>query len=150
MVEKFNKNNINSLINLLFFLKENKNKDLYVTEDNCRYFIEDYPSLKKLLKNSSNIFISKEEEKVNGIILTWNSIGNNIKRQFIKIKAENEKIANKLVTVLFWNLKTKELYLKIKNSSPFLSLFKSKNFKFKGGRGEEILLIKELGEEVNV
>lgn len=126
------------LLGLTEFVKENKDTDFYVTENNSRVIIEDATSLKKLLKQSNSVRIIEERGDVLGIILLWKSIGN-VTRYYVKLNAINEDIADRLLTVLIWN-ERKELYTKIKKTSKFVKVFKNKGFDFLGDRGQEILL----------
>ena len=76
---------------------------------------------------------------MSGIAL-WKSIGNGIVRYYIKQNSLNEKIADKLITVLLWN-NNKDLYIKMKKSSKFYKVYRNKHFNFKGDRGTQTLLI---------
>jgi hypothetical protein len=94
--------------------------------------------LKKLLKLSSEVRIIEEHGDILGLILLWKSIGN-FPRYYVKISAIDERIADKLLTVLLWNT-NRELWIKIKKTSKFIKVFRNKGFEFQGDRGNEILL----------
>ena len=142
MVKKLTKRDEHTLFNLLYYLKNNYNEDFYLTEDNRRYYVNDYDLLKKLLKNTTEIYISDNGRDIEGIVLLWKSKGGDISRTYVKIHAKNEKIATKLMTVLLWN-NGNELYIKINKISPYLNLLKKSNFKWYHYRGSQVLLKRE-------
>ena len=128
-----------NFFSLLLFLKEHRNNDFYYTENNNRQFIDNEKDLKNLIKISKTIFVLEEKGEILGIILLWIADGNNIKRYFVKMNALNNKVANDLLSVLLWNC-DKELYVKLKKDSSLIDIYKRKGFKFKGNRGNELLL----------
>lgn len=136
MVEQYKSKNFS---NLLRFVKEFKNEDFYITDNNERKIICDEKTLKKFLKEIRSVYIIEELGDIKGIIGIWKSIGN-IERFYIKLNAIDEKIADLLLTVLLWNNR-KYLHVKIKKDSVFLKVFKNKEFEFRGDRGREVLLI---------
>lgn len=136
MIKYFNKKK--HLVNVVDFIQNNKDEDFYVTEDNKRYLVNNIFTLNKLLKNSSVVLISKEIE-VEGILVLWKAIANDVVRYYVKLNAINESVANKLITCLIWNTK-KNLYIKINKQSIFLNIFKMKGFRFLHDRGSQILL----------
>ena len=130
------------LLDLVYFLKNNHSTDFYITENNIRKYPSSKKEIKRLLKISKYGYFSEEKDETNGIILVWESIGNNIKRYYVKINAPDKKIANNLLIVLLWNC-NKQLYVKLKNTSKLVNIFKDKKFNFCGIRGskaDEILL----------
>lgn len=144
MINRYNKK---QFVSLLDFIKKNRNDDFYYTDNNVRYVIKDELSLNTLLKSSNQIFTCEQDE-VEGVILLWNSEGNNVKRNYIKITAISPKVAEQLITVLLWNCK-QDLYIKINKESPFIPVFKSKGFVFFHFRGRELLLKKRNFSNVN-
>jgi len=140
MIKLYKKENF---IELLDYITSNRNTDFYITQDNKRKYINNSDDLKKLIKNSSTIYLSIEEGKILGIILVWVSLGNNLKRRYIKINALNEDVVRGLLTVLLWNYDN-EYYVKIKKDSKNIKVFKEKGFIFRGNRGSEILLVKKI------
>ena len=124
------------------FLNENNNYDFYLTKDNSRLYIRDIKSLKMLLRESIDAYIQKEKGNITGLILLWRSSGGGKSRFFVKLVANDSKVSRDLLTVLLWNT-AMELYVKIRKDSKFLQVFKSKGFKFKGGRGVQILLYRK-------
>ena len=115
---------------------------LTVTIVNNRYYITDVSSLKRFFKNSENIYVTEDEEGYSGIVLVWKSFGGNQKRYYVKLNAKTPDIARNLLTALVWN-DDREMFVKVRKNSKFLSVFKSKGFRFKGGRGIQILLRKK-------
>lgn len=122
------------------FLKHNVHPDFYLTENDSRVLITEYSYFKRLIKQSHFIFVSKELNEVNGIIMLWKGLGGGKKRSYVKINAVDGNITRKLITVLLWH-SNKNLHLKMGKYSPYLRLFREKNFSFVGGRGRELLLV---------
>lgn len=139
MIKSLTKRTDKALSDLLIYLKNNKDEDFYLTENNQRYYINDYYSLKKLLRNTTQLYISDTNKEVDGTILLWKSKGGNVSRTYVKINSLNKEIANKLITVLLWN-HGQELFIKLRKDSPFLELFKRHNFEWFHNRGSQILL----------
>lgn len=140
MILKYNKK---YLPNLTLFIIENSNNDFYITYENKRYTINDFFTLKELIKNSDFIFISEDNE-INGIISIWTANGGDKKRKYIKINA-NRNIANKLLTFLLWNI-NEDLYIKINKNSNLIDILENKGFYFYHDRGQEILLRRNKSE----
>jgi hypothetical protein len=134
------KNKLSDYLNIWDFIKRNVHPDFYLTSDNKRVFITEGSTFKQLMKESNCIFYSKEKSDIDGVIMLWSGKGDTVKRNYIKINAKNNNIADRLLTILLWNT-GKDLYVKIKKYSPHLQVFKDKNFQFVGGRGKEMLLV---------
>ena len=126
------------LLSVLEFLRCNPSSDFYLTEQNTRIPIRNENSLKKLLKISKDVRILQEKGDIVGIILVWKSEGQ-VPRNYLKIHALNEDVADRLLTVTLWNTKY-DLWIKIRKMSKFLKVFQRKGFQFRGDRGQEILL----------
>lgn len=141
MIRKFTQTkNTTQLANFVYFLDCSDDLDFYFTENNSRFYIRDIPTLKKFLNQSCSIFYSSNESSdFDGIILVWKSTGGGIERYYVKLTAENPKIAEALVTNLLWNF-NKDLFIKIRKDNKFLNVFKKKGFSFIGGRGYQVLL----------
>jgi len=139
MIERFNNHNKLECSCIVDCINKHSNYDFYFTEDNSRIYISDEPSLKKLFKNTNNIFVLKERGEYKGIILVWKSIGGELTRYYVKLCCDTASTAEKLLTVLLWNI-NKELYIKLRKDSEYLEVFRKKGFKFKGGRGIQVLL----------
>lgn len=130
---KFGKKHAFELLGLL------DNSDLYYTKENNRVFVRDITSLRKLLRDSSHVYVRQEKGMYTGLILLWRSIGSGVKRHYVKVVAKNNKIAKDLLTVLLWNC-TLEIFTKVKKNDKLLNVFKEKGFRFVGSRGLQILL----------
>ena len=130
---KFGKKHAPQLLGLL------NNSDLYYTKENKRVFVRDIISLKKLLYDSSHVYVQQEKAIYTGLILLWRSVGSGVKRYYVKVVAKNNKIANDLLTVLLWNCGL-EVFTKVKKDDKLLNVFKRKGFRFAGSRGLQILL----------
>lgn len=139
MIEQFNVANRKEYGWLLEFLNENFDHDFYFTHQNSRIFVTDKKTLGIFLRECSHIYTIKEKGDYSGIIAVWKSLGGNKFRYYVKLNAKTPKIAKDLITVLLWNC-SKDLYFKIRKNSRFLNAIKKKGFKFKGGRGIQILL----------
>lgn len=139
MIVRYNDNKY--FLSLLSFVSEYKNNDFFYTKDNERKIIEDDDSLKAILKEAKLIYVDEVEDDINGIVLTWESLGGNIKRQYVKYLVKTPIILNNLLLHLTQN-SNEEFYVKIKKDTPYLLAFKNNGFVFKNGRGKEILLVK--------
>lgn len=129
-----------NLFNLWFYLKHKVHPDFYITEDNKRVLITEYSIFRRLLNQSHMILINKENNDINGVVMLWKGLGSDKKRSYIKINSLDESVARKLITVLLWNI-NENIYVKVKNYSPYIRLFKEKRFWFLGSRGKEFLLM---------
>ena len=139
MIERLTKFSVTECEWLTEFLNSNFNYDFYFTDNNSRIYANDKKSLKTFLKNSESVFVLKEKGDYKGIIMVWKSVGGGKTRHYVKVNAENNKIAKDLLTVLTWN-SSRDLFVKLRKDSPFLTAFKQKGFRFAGGRGIQILL----------
>ena len=137
MVIQYNKKYFDDMC---LFVKENYDEDFYITENNRRIIINNSYLLKGLLNSSNLVFISEENNIVNGILSVWASCGSDIKRKYIKLLA-NEYIADKLLTVLFWN-SNEDFYIKINKNSEMINVLRRKGFEFFHDRGNELLLVR--------
>jgi len=140
MVEQLHTLKTKKTLGLLDFFQENFSYDFYITENNNRIYITDYDSLRKLFKESTNIYCIKDRRNdFLGIILIWKSNNNGIERYYVKINAVDEKVASDLITVLLWNF-DEDLYVNLRKDSLFLYVFKDKGFRFEASRGFQVLL----------
>lgn len=140
MIVIFSKNKHFS--DLVGFLSENITNDFYITENNERIVIKDGDTLNLLLQSCTDIWIDENNGSVEGVIGVWEAKGGDKVRNYVKILCPDLNIASNLLKALVFNC-SKELYIKIKKDSPHLPIFKNYNFKFKNGRGKEILLYRE-------
>ncbi len=127
---------------IVLFLIETFDYDFYITHDNIRLYMTDIKNLKKFLRESVITYALKEGGDYQGVVGVWKSIGGGKTRYYIKLAAKNFNIARNLLTVLLWNFE-QDLYIKIRKDSKFVSAFKNKGFRFKGGRGCQILLYRK-------
>lgn len=110
-------------------------RDSYITKNNLRLFIKD--NLDILFKDITN-----------GDYIAYDTIGTAIvtgfsdkaKRKYLKVLAKNIKDAEKLIKIIFWNVKC-DLYMKIKKNNPLKDILMKHGFTFVGGRGKEMLLV---------
>lgn len=146
MIERINIRNRVECGWIVEFLNKTNNYDFYLTKNNSRVYITDAYTLSQLFKESVHVFAQKVKGDFVGLILLWRSTGGGKSRYFVKVVADTPQIAKDLLTVLLWNTR-QEMYVKIRKDSEFLSVFKFKGFKFKGGRGVQILLHKKTRPE---
>jgi len=137
------KTNFCSLLN---FIVNERDYDFYFTENNERFYVTDEKSLKRFIKVCRFIYVLEEKGEYQGIIMLWKSTGAGTDRYYLKMRAENDKVANGLITVLLWNTQ-KEVFAKIRKDSKFFSVLKQKGFRFLGGRGVQVLLSKKSNKE---
>ena len=140
MIKRFNPDNQKLHPYLLHFISNLRDSDFYLTDSNNRVYIEDFVSLKKLLKNSSYHFVLEENGDYSAFCLLWKSNGGDKIRYYLKIVAKDTKSANNLLRGFFWNINNIEIFAKINKRHKFLDVFKKYGFKFLGGRGRQILL----------
>ena len=117
-------------------------EDFYLTQDNTRIYIEDIVNLKKLFKNSRDLYVLKEKGDYAAFCLVWKSFGGDKVRHYLKLIAKDSNAASNLLRGFFWNVNL-ELFVKINKRHKFLDVFKKYRFKFLGGRGRQILLKKD-------
>jgi hypothetical protein len=124
-----------------------KYSDFYITKNNLRLMIKDnFDVLLDCLKKGDKIAFDEH-----GIVIVT-GYSDNAPRKYLKILVNDVKDAEPLLKVMFWNLKEKEVYIKLKNYNPLKDLLLSRpckrvngrliysGFEFVGGRGKEALL----------
>jgi len=115
-------------------------RDFYITRNNLRYYIKENISLLyKLLTQGDKIIF---DENSIAIITGWSDKS---PRKYLKLLAKDEKIADKLVKNINWNI-SEELYCKIKKKNPLRTILLKNKWKFAGDRGKELLLKRETVE----
>lgn len=126
--------------------------DFYLTKENLRLYIkENIHLLFDCLKQGDKIVYNEED----GIIIVT-GYSDKAPRKYLKILAKNDKSAERLLTVMLWNVE-ENLYIKLKRNNPLIKVlqslddYKENKFKFriKGYRGNEILLIKKSYKDFN-
>ena len=127
---------------LVQFFIENFDYDFYITESNVRLYMTDKSNIKKFFKQTATVLYKKERGDYKGVVGVWKSEGGGKTRHYIKLNADTFNTARDLLSVLLWNFE-KDLYIKIRKDSKFVSAFKNKGFRFKGGRGCQILLYRK-------
>lgn len=133
---KINKKEFDKVKSILQELKD-LYQDFYVTKDNLRIFLKDNPELiDNSLKNGDALAYCKD-----GIALIY-GLENKLYRTYIKIIAEDTKVAKNILHIIDWQI-NETIFAKIKKKNPILDILKSNGFKFAGSRGKEILLKKE-------
>lgn len=139
MIETFNISNRREANELLLFINETDSPDFYFTKDNTRTYIVNLASLKLLVKDSIHVLTLKEKGNYVGVIALWKGFGGGQNRYYVKMSALNDRVAENLLTALLW-ITGKDLYWKIRNDSSLVQVAKKKGFRFKAGRGLQILL----------
>lgn len=127
-----------------FILKDiiDEFRDFYMTKQNLRLFIKDNQHLLfEALNKGDKVAFSEEDGLV--FVTGWSD---KAERKYLKVLATNLESANKLLKVLLWNIKT-NLYIKIKKNNPILQVLQKNNFVFKGNRGKEILLVRNIYQD---
>ena len=111
--------------------------DFYLTKNNLRYYIkENLDLLYKLLRNGDKIIFNRTGM---AIIIGY---AEKSPRKYMKLLAKDDKVADKLVKNINWNI-TEELYCKIKKTNPLKNILLKNRWNFVGDRGKEILLKRE-------
>lgn len=116
-----------------------KNNNIYFTRNNKRIFIKNRADLYYLLKQSDLSFYYVEDGNVMGLIVLWKALGDNKKRYYIKINADNVESATSLISVLLWNIKREEVFIKLEKRSFLVPLLTARGFNFFHDRGREII-----------
>lgn len=137
MVEFFNKKKHYG--DLIEFISENFDGDFYIEKNDRRIFINNVYSLKQFISSYSNILICKDEGRISGVLGICSLKVLNGKRRYIKMNSFDRGSGDKLLSVLFWNTND-NYFIQLNKLSKFTNLLRSKQFKFFGGRGNEILL----------
>ena len=141
MIEPLTKKKLN-YGELVTFFTDNFDYDFYITCDNVRLYMTDKINIKKFIKQTTLILCKKERGNYKGLISVWKSNGGGKTRYYVKIAATNFNTAKDLLTALLWAFE-RDLYIKIRKDSKFVSAFKNKGFRFNGGRGCQILLYRK-------
>lgn len=136
------KNRLIDLCVLLECVDKYSNLDFYYTKNNIRYYINNLKSLNDFLKNSIISYVSENKGEYTGSISVIKSLGANKQRYYIKLVAKDLKVAKDLISILIWNFR-KDLYIKIRKDNKFLSALKLKGFRFRAGRGNQVLLYRK-------
>ena len=151
MVKNFKRSEKKEFSSLLQFLKENRESDFYLTEENKRVYINEIYNLKKLLNNSIVAYTLKEDGDYVGISLIWKAIFSDGKsRHYLKISSKDLIVAEKLLKVLVdWNYLHIDIYAKIskRNKALIYLLYKHK-FNFLGDRGSQLLLYRPKNKNI--
>lgn len=114
--------------------------DFYLTRNNIRLYIkENIEILYKLLNNGDKVLF---DEGGIAVIIGYAEKSN---RYYIKLLAKDEKIADKFIKNINWNV-SEELYCKIKKTNPLKNILLRNRWKFVGDRGKECLLKREVLE----
>jgi len=120
-------------------------RDFYITKNNLRIYIkENIHILYECLKKGDKIVYGEE-----GIVVVT-GFSDNAKRKYLKILARDDKSTERLLKILFWNVKS-DLWIKLKKNNPSVKVLQSEGeyeenklkFIIKGYRGSEILLLKK-------
>ena len=112
--------------------------DFYITKDNLRLPIRENAGMLYNLLNKGDKIIFDDEGNGIAIIVGY---AEKRKRKYLKMLVKNEKIADRIVKNIGWNISS-DLYCKIKRINPIKKILLKNNFKFFAGRGQEILLKK--------
>lgn len=108
--------------------------DFYITKENLRLFIkENQDLLFDCLAKGDKIIYGDE-----GILIVT-GYSDKSPRKYVKIIAQDEESASKLLKVLNWNVDC-ELWVKVKKRNPLRRVFLANNFQFYKSRGKELLL----------
>jgi len=153
MIQKINSSDKKLVSSLLCFLEDfgksdsdsdldtNSISDFYFTSDNQRIYVTNIGQLKQFLRESVGSYFLHEDGDCKGIALIWKSVGGEKTRLYIKAISDSPKIAEDLLTQIFWDFPNESnLFAKLKRNNKILSAFYRKGFEFAGGRGSEILL----------
>ncbi len=119
-------------------------RDFYITQSNFRLFIKENKELLFDSLNKGDKIVFDEEAGI-AYVTGWSD---KVERKYLKLLVKDLESADKLLNVLFWNIK-EDLYIKIKKTNPILSVLQKHDFIFRGNRGREILLLRKYRGENN-
>lgn len=143
MLEEFHLNKKTHLTALLEYVTSEFDFDFYFTENNSRLYAQDEKTLKRFLKQCRHIYLHYDKlGDINGLIMVWKSVGGGKERFYLKMKYRDLNVARNLLTILLWNIKS-DVYIKIRKDNSTLPVLRNKGFRFLGGRGLQILLVKK-------
>lgn len=110
--------------------------DFYFTLDNKRIFINRNPSLLfKLLSKGEKIIFGQK-----GILVTQ-GFSDKSNRIYVKVLADTEMVADKLLQLIDWNV-DKILFAKVNKNNFIINSLKRKGYRFNGNRGSQVLFKK--------
>ena len=124
-------------VSFLLFELTDIYSDFYITKNNLRLFIkENQDILFECLRRGDKIAFS---EGGLGVIVGFSDKAS---RKYLKILTKTDKDVDSLIKIISWNLDC-DLYVKIKKNNPLREVLERNYFRFIGGRGKEILLVKK-------
>lgn len=110
--------------------------DFYVTKNNLRLFIRENPDvLFESLKRGDKIAFNDH-----GMAVVC-GFSDKADRKYVKILTKNLTDIGNFVKVICWNV-TCDLFIKVKQNSPQRDVLQKNYFRFVGGRGREVLLVR--------
>ena len=130
---------------VLSFVSKDKDsfEEWYITVDNKRLFLYDPEVLGFYLRKIKFGEIILGNDKEDAFIFTW-GLSNKLARNYIKIMSTDTIRALEILQDFLDKYGNYNLYAKIKKDNPLKSLYLDYGFVFKGGRGKEILLAREV------
>ncbi len=112
--------------------------EFYITKKRIRYAInENIDLLFKCIEKGDKVFVEE-----NGVAVVV-GYSDQSPRKYVKILTTNNEIAETLLKRINEEI-PEELYAKIKNENPRKKVFEKCGYKFAGGRGREILLVRKI------
>ncbi|MHA1787850.1 MAG: hypothetical protein ACTSXT_01355 [Candidatus Helarchaeota archaeon] len=111
--------------------------DFYITKNNIRLSIRDnlHILFNDLNKGNKIIF----NQNVVGVITGFADKTN---RKYLKLIYNDVNKVGKILKILNWNF-SEDLYIKIKKKNPIQKVLLYNGYKFKGGRGKELLFVRK-------
>lgn len=108
--------------------------DFYITKNNLRLFIKENTDLLfDNLKKGDKIAFGE------GVFAYISGFADKVPRKYIKILSNDEEKTERLIKVVFQQVKY-DLYAKVKKNNPLKRTLQRLGFRFAGDRGKEILL----------
>jgi hypothetical protein len=133
-------------INVYDFIVNTKDKyeDFYITIDKNRVYLKDQKLIKKIL-NRQEVFGIEEKGDIIALLLIYREKSF---RSYVRILSSKNSYIYDLLKFLNWNFNN-ELFIKAKKYNPIINIAQGFFFNFIGGRGQEILLVKQKREVKN-
>ena len=141
MIEKLRRNNLYDLMDFVSETKDNF-EDFYISLGRERKQLNSYQNIKfyidRCLKHGEFGLGNLKQ----GYLITWGYYDHN-ERKFLKILAKTPKDIRNLLSIFLFNNSEHKWFIRCKIANPLNKVAQSIGFKFFGGRGTELILVRE-------
>jgi len=115
--------------------------DFYVTKSNIRIPLRDNIDVfyEDISKGDKVIYDDESESAVAMI----SGYSDNANRKYLKILFKSTEAVSNILKFINWHIQGNDLYIKVKKNNPIIKILQQNNFKFRGNRGQEILMCRQ-------